>query len=78
MEDFSTTLSANGLRADGSRSVLYAKKTVPIAPLPRTFNAFMLSSSSFSGGDGDGEFFSIAGLREVEGEKEWMRRNTMV
>ncbi|CAH9103360.1 unnamed protein product [Cuscuta epithymum] len=75
--DLSTALRANGERAAGSVDTLWTRKTVPMAPLPRTLIARRLSKSRGIGGgvqssicvrrDGDGDYRE----REMnEGERE--------
>jgi len=78
--DFSTTLRANRFLAVESVSWLCTRKTVPMAPLPRTLMALMLSKSkSFwccwscggggGGGLGKGGGSSIFRERKREGER---------
>lgn len=66
----STTLRANGQRADGSDDGSWTKKTVPMAPFPKTLRALRFSRlSSGKVLDGDGAS-SMAGSTEREREKE--------
>ena len=54
--DLSRTLRANGRPANGSDDGSWTKKTVPIAPLPKTLRALRFSRSSF-GEVSDGECY---------------------
>lgn len=73
-EDLSTSFRAKVEQeeAEGSETESWTRKTVPVAPFPRSFRALILSRSRFvtgANGDDDDGRVSIERERERVGER---------